>query len=338
LGGDGQLDLVAYAEPLSGYASRTPDGGFGPLRTFPVLPNIDWHDPNLRFMDVDGDGLGDVLITEDDAFIWYRSLAKDGFEHARRVFHPRDEDKGAAIMFADAEQSVQLADMSGDGLVDIVRVRNGEVCYWPNLGYGRFGAKVTLEASPLFAGIEDFDGRRVRFGDADGSGTSDIFYLGTTGVTLYYNQSGNALSAATPITALPVMDSAGQVSVVDLLGTGTASLVWSSPLPRDAQRPIMYVDLMGGVKPHLMRSVVNNLGAQTQITYAPSTKFYLADKAAATPWLTRLAFPVHVVERVDRFDRISDTHLTSRRRCGPDRRKRAARHRRGDRSSGRRPL
>ena len=27
--------------------------------------------------------------------------------------------------------------MSGDGLTDLVRIRNGEVCYWPNLGYGR---------------------------------------------------------------------------------------------------------------------------------------------------------------------------------------------------------
>ena len=38
--------------------------------------------------------------------------------------------------------------MSGDGLTDIVRIRNGEVCYWPNLGYGRFGAKVTMDNAP----------------------------------------------------------------------------------------------------------------------------------------------------------------------------------------------
>jgi hypothetical protein len=183
LGGDGQMDLVAYGEPLTGYATRTPDGDFDPLRTFTALPTIDWHDPNLRFVDVDGDGLADVLISQDDAFVWYRSLAKDGFEDAQRIVHSRDEDKGAAVVFADAEQSIQLADMTGDGLVDIVRVRNGEVCYWPNLGYGRFGAKVTR--SPVFAGLEDFDARRIRFGDVDCSGTSDVFYLGTTGVTLY---------------------------------------------------------------------------------------------------------------------------------------------------------
>src|SRR5580704_2760571 len=44
------------------------------------------------------------------------------------------------------------------------------------------------------------------------------------------------------------------------------------------------------------------MGAQTRIEYASSTEFYLADKAAGTPWITRLAFPVHVVKRVETFD------------------------------------
>jgi RHS repeat-associated protein len=311
LGGDGQLDVVSYGEPVTGYATRTTDSDFDPFRTFPALPNVDWHDPNLRFIDLDGDGLPDLLISEDEAFVWYHSLAKDGFEPAQRIYHPSDDNKGAAVVFADPEETVQLADMSGDGMVDIVRVRNGEVAYWPNLGYGRFGAKVTLAFSPLFAGPDEFDARRIRFADVDGSGTSDILYLGTRGVTLYFNQSGNELGAATAITSLPPMDSASHVSVVDLLGTGTATLVWSSPLQLADGRQILYVDLMNSVKPHLMKSVVNNLGATTQVTYAPSTKFYLADKAAGTPWLTRLMYPVHVVAQIDRIDAISNSHLTS---------------------------
>ena len=40
--------------------------------------------------------------------------------------------------------------MSGDGPNDIVRVQNGEVCYWPNLGHARFGAKVTMANAPVF--------------------------------------------------------------------------------------------------------------------------------------------------------------------------------------------
>jgi hypothetical protein len=73
------------------------------------------------------------------------SLAKEGFGAARFVPRLDDEEKGPALVFADAAQSIYLADMSGDGLTDIARIRNGEICYWPNLGYGRFGAKVTMD-------------------------------------------------------------------------------------------------------------------------------------------------------------------------------------------------
>ena len=47
-----------------------------------------------------------------------------------------------------------------------------------------------------------------------------------------------------------------------------------------------YLDLMGGQKPHLMTRMINNLGAETEVEYSPSTKFYLRDKAAGTPWAT----------------------------------------------------
>ena len=92
---------------------------------------------------------------------------------------------------------------------------------------------------------------------------------------------------------------------MDFLGHGTACLLWSSPLPGDERRPLRYVDLMCGQKPHLLTHVRNNLGAETVIEYASSTEFYLADKAAGTPWITRLAFPVHVVKRVQTYDFIS---------------------------------
>ena len=87
--------------------------------------------------------------------------------------------KGRGYVFADAEHSIYLADLSGDGLTDLVRIRNGEVCYWPNLGYGRFGAKVTMDNAPWFDNPDLFDPQRIRLADIDGSGTTDIIYLGT---------------------------------------------------------------------------------------------------------------------------------------------------------------
>ncbi len=311
LDGNGQLELVQHGPPLQGYFARTPDGDFETLRTFQSLPNIDWNDPNLRFIDLDGDGLADLLITEESAFVWYRSKGRAGFDDASRIFQPRDEEQGPAIVFADGTQSIQLADMSGDGLVDIVRVRNGEVCYWPNLGYGRFGAKITLESSPNFAPIGQFDAKRVRFFDIDGSGTSDLLYLGQQGIDVYLNESGNRLGVKQTLRTLPPVDGIAQITVVDLLGRGTGCLVWSSSLPNTDNRPIFFIDLMGGVKPHLLSTVNNNLGAQTRITYSTSTAQYLKDKAEAIPWLTRLPFPVQVVERIEHEDLVSKCRLVT---------------------------
>jgi hypothetical protein len=54
---------------------------------------------------------------------------------------------------------------------------------------------------------------------------------------------------------------------------------------------------------------------KTRIRYAPSTKFYLADKLAGKPWVTRLPFPVHVVERVETLDRISGNRCAYHHGC-----------------------
>ncbi|RYZ01717.1 MAG: toxin, partial [Myxococcales bacterium] len=308
--GDGRLELVAYEQRFSGYFERTESGTFDPLRQFESLPRINWNDPNLRFIDLDGDGHADLLITEDHALVFYRSRAKLGFEPAQRRPVSFDEDQGPHVVFDDPEQSIQLADMSGDGLVDIVRVRNGDLSYWPNLGHGQFGKKITLENCPIFANPEEFRAARVRLGDVDGSGTTDLFYAGRSGITLYLNESGNRLSDGVPIRSLPPVDSAAQLSVADLLGNGTSCLVWSSPLPHPAQT-VLFVDLLNSLKPHVLKTVSNNLGATTTLTYASSTKFYLADKQAGVRWLTRLPFPVQVLERVERVDAISGGKLVT---------------------------
>src|SRR5262249_35034988 len=136
LAGDGQLDLVALDATTPGFYERTQDEDWEPFRAFRRLPPIDWEEPNLRFVDLDGDGHADILITEHSVFTWHPSLAEEGYGPARRVHQPADEEQGPRLVFADGTQSIYLADMCGDGLTDLVRIRNGEVCYWPNQGYG----------------------------------------------------------------------------------------------------------------------------------------------------------------------------------------------------------
>ena len=147
LAGDGQPDRVSFDAPVRGFYERTHDADWEPFRPFRTFPNLDTRDPNLKFIDLDGDGHADILITEQGAFVWYPSLAEAGFGPAIRVTQPTDENKGPALVLADGTQSIYLADLSGDGLTDLVRSRNGQVCYWPNLGYGHFGTKVTMDQS-----------------------------------------------------------------------------------------------------------------------------------------------------------------------------------------------
>ena len=312
LAGDGQPDVVVLDGPAPGLYEHDEAGGWQPWRPFSSHLSRNPGDPNLRFIDLDGDGRADVLITEDQAFVWHASLAEQGFGPARRVAQALDEEQGPRVVFADGTQSVYLADLSGDGLTDIVRIRNGEVCYWPNLGYGRFGAKITMDNAPWFDSAEQFDQRRIRLADIDGSGTTDILYLHRDGVRLYFNQSGNGWSRPQTLAVCPRIDELVNVMPVDLLGNGTACLVWSSPLPADAGRPMRYVRLMGDTKPHLLVRASNNLGAETHIDYAPSTKFYLQDQREGRPWIARLPFPVHVVERVLTHDLVSRNRFASR--------------------------
>ncbi|MGF6851688.1 SpvB/TcaC N-terminal domain-containing protein [Paraburkholderia sp. CI3] len=312
LAGDGQPDVVVMDGPVPGLYEHDDAEGWQPFRPFTSRVNRDLRDPNLKFVDLDGDGRADVLITEDDAFVWHASLAEEGFGPARRVAQALDEERGPRIVLSDGTQSIYLADLSGDGLTDICRIRNGEVCYWPNLGYGRFGAKVTMDNAPWFDNSDQFDHKRIRLADIDGSGTTDIIYLHRDGVRLYFNQSGNGWSQPQTLKVFPRIDDLVSIVPTDLLGNGTACLVWSSPLPGDARRPMRYVNLMGGRKPHLLVKTVNNLGAETRVDYAPSTKFYLQDKRDSKPWITRLPFPVHVVERVETYDHISRNRFVTR--------------------------
>ncbi len=312
LTGGGRLQLVAFDATVPGYFTRTADEDWESFKTFPSLPRLNWSEPNLKFVDLTGDGHADILITEDDVYTFYPSLGADGFGAAERVAVPWDEARGARVVFADGTQTISLADMTGDGLSDIVRVRVGEVCYWPNLGYGHFGARVTMDDAPRFAVEEQFDPRRLRLADVDGSGTTDLLYVGDDGVQVCFNRAGNSWAAAHRLAIFPGADTLGDVQVTDLLGNGTACLVWSSPLPGEAYAALRYVDLMGSQKPHLLVRTRNNLGAETRMRYAPSTRFYLADKLSGQPWITKLPHVVHVVERVETFDWVGRSRFVTR--------------------------
>ena len=88
-----------------------------------------------------------------------------------------------------------------------------------------------MDNAPWFDYPDQFDQRRIRLADIDGSGITDIIYLGRDGVRIYFNQSGNRWSEPRRLQQFPRVDNLSSVTTVDLLGNGTACLVWSRPCP-----------------------------------------------------------------------------------------------------------
>ncbi len=271
------------------------------------------NDPNARFIDLDGDGRPDLLITEDDLFQWYNSEGKKGFGAVNTLFKAINEEEGPRIVFADSEQSIFLADMTGDGMTDIIRIKNQEVCYWANKGYGHFSAKIVMGDAPHFDHEERFNPHYLKLTDIDGSGTTDLVYLRKDSIQIWMNHSGNRWSAAPQIiNPFPSIDNQVNIDLVDLLGTGTACIVWSSMGAKDVGTPLRYINLTNSKKPHLLYQYKNNTGAAVEIEYISSTHFYLEDKKAGKPWATKLPFPVHVVHKTTATDYIRNTVFVSK--------------------------
>ena len=88
--------------------------------------------------------------------------------------------------------------------------------------------------------------------------------------------------------------------MLDLLGNGTACLVWSSPLAANARRQMRYIDLMGGVKPHLLVGMVQQSRRRdAHLLRALDKVLRCRTSSRERRGSPAFPFPVQVVERVE---------------------------------------
>lgn len=309
MGGDGLADLIVDEPPMSGFYESTPDGGWTRFKRFETMPSFDLTDPNTRLVDLTGDGLSDVLVTRDAHFLWFQSKGEQGYEPPKEIPRRHNLDDFPDVYFNDPAGRVRLADMSGDGLSDIVLVHDGRIDYWPNLGYGRFGKRLTLKKPPRIG--HAYDPRRLFLADLDGSGTADLVYVDFDRVRFWFNQSGNGWSDEQVIEGTPYVSNLTALQFVDILGTGTTALLWSYDYGTTQGSNYKMLDFCGGKKPNLLTEMDNNMGATTRAHYAPSTKYYLEDKKNGQPWISNLPFPVQVLEKTEVIDHIGKTKLVT---------------------------
>ncbi len=309
IGGDGLPELIVNYQGLTGFYEAASDGNWKPFQKLENYPVDQMRDPNLRMVDLTGDGLADILITGDNYFIWYRSLGEQGFANPQFIARQHDLNLFPDVFFNDPAGRVRLADMTGDGLADIVLAHDGRIEYWPNLGHGRFGSRIVMQNTPLIG--PDYDPKQLLFADIDGTGCADMIYVENHRIRFWFNQSGNRWSDECVIKGTPPIHDLTAVQCADILGTGTTSLMWSYDQEVYPGKNYKFIDFCNGKKPHLLIEMANNLGTTTKVHYAASTKFFLEDKEKGLPWPTPLPFPVQVLEKSETIDHISKTKLVT---------------------------
>jgi hypothetical protein len=76
-------------------------------------------------------------------------------------------------------------------------------------------------------------------------------------------------------------------------GNGSSDVGWSTPGGFPDER-LVYLDLVGELRPNLLVAVENGLGKRVEFSYTTSGAEYQAAREAGQPWATRVPFPVRL--------------------------------------------
>lgn len=312
MNGDGRADLLVLARQGYFPQSFLGDWSAEAFVRYSESPAVTFDDAELRLIDLDGDGVVDALRTGVDLELFLNDPRRGW---ALPTLVPRTAvDRFPDVRFSDPR--VKLADVNGDNLQDLVLVEQGRIDYWPYLGHGRWGSRITMADSPAFQDFVPlpggaFDPRRVMFGDLDGDGLDDIAYIEPGRMTFWINRSGQGWSAPLVIEGTPDFPSTDAVRLSDVLGTGFQGVLWTAD-QAGAPGHYRFLDLTGGIKPYVLDRMDNHLGKVTRIGYTSSTEFYRADLGdPRTRWKAPLPFPIQVVQRTEVIDEISGGKITS---------------------------
>lgn len=249
----------------------------------------------IRFFDHNGDRRMDIIRTASGTTSIFESNGMNGFS----------ELNGAeAIGWGFVEDNMQMQDMNGDGLLDPVILRSGQVSYRLNLGGGRWGPVVDIMNVP-FTNAQEL--AQVDMEDINGDGLTDLVLVTGTQVRFSLNRSGTAFGALSTVDnaaggSIPERLETTSVLYADMNGNGSDEVVWVN-----ANGNVTYLELFPG-RPNLLARMDNGLGAVTEYAFTTSVRERARDAAAGVVWNHKLPSPMVMVSRTDGYDLFSNVH------------------------------
>jgi len=304
---DGRTALVLRTSEIQGYFRLKEDGTAEPFEVFDTVVRPAPDGRHTHILDSDGDGYSDILHLSDAGTVLARGRGRLGpspFEEVQRSDSPRPVATGMT-------HAIRLADMTGDGQMDLVEVGANSLRYWPALGHGRFGRAVQMTSVPKISEVSSFDPSRIILASLLGSGPADLIYVAGDRIRYALNAHGNDFGELQDFAIDAGADPVRSAAVLDLLGDGIPTIVLSGGLG-STDATTRYVQPAGKLFPGLLTSVANGMGADAAITYTSST--LLAEKAAqeGRPWLGRLPYAVQCVTEIVRSDHLRNFTSTQR--------------------------
>src|SRR5262249_23694677 len=141
--------------------------------------------------------------------------------------------------------------------------------------------------APGFPSLSD----QPKLADVNGDGLADLVLVRPGEVHYWLNFGRNQFGPEQVITGTP---NTTNFRLVDMNGRGSAGILWNNALSQS----YIYMDLGGGMKPHLLQTVTNGLGRRIRLDYRTSTDYYIAARDRGTPWSRGLHTPLPVVSQV----------------------------------------
>jgi len=309
MNGDARADLLVSRGSLTGYYPGEAGLAWGRMQRYSRnRPTFDARDRHVRWLDANGDGQVDAMVAEGGNFLLYEGKGAEGWEPLPRpIPRQRDEPTHPNVSFDDPR--VRLVDMTGDGLIDIVRIFARHIEIWPSLGAGKWDERQVLVLPGQ--GPARFLPRQCFLADIDGDGFTDVIYVDSDAIYVWINQCGAAMAPALVIRYAPVASSE-TVRTVDMLGTGTSGLLFGLSYRAGHREPYRFIDFTAGTKPYLLSRVDNGIGGVTEINYGASTAHRQRDEDVGRDWPTFLPTAVQVVNSIHRTDTITgQTHTAT---------------------------
>jgi RHS repeat-associated protein len=169
LNGDGRVDAVQWN--ATGLIVRLGNAaGLDPPLSKPKIGGTALPSANMRWHDVNGDGLSDAVLVQDGNIAAYHGRGDGTFTSPQTIAWPWGGTLGTA--------DVRFADLDRDGLLDLVKVNLGDVAWYRGKAGGGFLSQPVQLAHPAETGPNVI----VAIDDANGNGSADVIWSSPTGM------------------------------------------------------------------------------------------------------------------------------------------------------------